>query len=120
MLAVMTMIMTMILTMVMIMMIRRVLFHKPAPHRASRWGWKDPLCPAQNRSQSPEKDQLCHHHDSEDSPEVIFGDIFRTCGSVDRRSFPSSPYPPAYPWFLTTNKLDTSPTFMEHQHRYHI
>ena len=69
-------VMTMILTMVMIMMIRRVLFHKPAPHRASRWGWKDPLCPAQNRSQSPEKDQLCHHHDSEDSPEVIFGDIF--------------------------------------------
>ena len=76
MLAVMTMIMTMILTMVMILMKRRVLFHKPAPHRASRWGWKDPLCPAQNRSQSPEKDQLCHHHDSEDSPEVIFGDIF--------------------------------------------
>ena len=72
MLAVMTMIMPMILTMVMILMKRRVLFHKPAPRRASRWGWKDPLCPAQNRSQSPEKDQLCHHHDSEDSPEVSF------------------------------------------------
>ena len=27
--------------------------NSPTPRPVSRWGWMDPLCPAQNQSQSP-------------------------------------------------------------------